>query len=160
MDGPARREDAESQRSELTGPRPDGASPVSDTPRSFGGSWWRAPFQAIRATIETVIGDIDGKDVLLFDDEVLTGGSMIEAMKLLKARGARRIVAGCTHGVFSGEALAKIDASPVETFVTTNTIPLPADKPTAKIEVVSVARLFGDAIMAIHHGESVSRLLD
>ena len=55
MDGPARREDAESQRSELTGPRPDGASPVSDTPRSFGGSWWRAPFQAIRATIETVI---------------------------------------------------------------------------------------------------------
>jgi ribose-phosphate pyrophosphokinase len=113
-----------------------------------------------KATIQNVIGDIQGRDALLFDDEVLTGGSMIEAMKLLKDRGARRIMAGCTHGVFSGGALQKIDESPVETFVTTNTIPLPAGEPTRKIESISVARLIGDAIMAIHHGESVSRLLD
>ena len=113
-----------------------------------------------RAQIENVIGDIEDKDVLLFDDEVLTGGSMIEAMKLLKRHGARRIMAGCTHGVFSGSALEKIDRSPVETFVTTNTIPLPQAKPADKIEVLSVAKLFGDAMKAIHHGESVSRLLD
>ena len=85
---------------------------------------------------------------------------MMEAVKILKAKGARRIMAGCTHGVFSGAALERIDESPVEAFVVTNTLPLKREKPTAKIEVVSVARLLGDAIKAIHHGESVSRLLD
>lgn len=113
-----------------------------------------------KAEILNVIGDIDGKDVLLFDDEVLTGGSMMEAVRLLRQRGARRIIAGCTHGVFSGQALQRIQESEVELFTTTNTIPLPVGKPTDKIEVLSVARLFGDAIKAIHHGESVSRLID
>lgn len=113
-----------------------------------------------KPSIQNIIGDIDGRDALLFDDEVLTGGSMMEAIKLLKQHGARRILAGCTHGVFSGSALERIDESPVERFVSTNTIPLPDGKPTGKIEVISVARLIGDAIKAIHHGESVSRLLD
>ena len=112
------------------------------------------------AEILNIIGDIEGRDALLFDDEVLTGGSMMEAIKLVKKKGARRIMAGCTHGVFAGQALDRIAASPVESFATTNTIPLPTDKSTQKIEVLSVARLFGDAIKAIHHGESVSRLLD
>ncbi len=111
------------------------------------------------AEILTVIGDIDGRDALIFDDEVLTGGSMMEAIRLLKERGAKRIMAGCTHGVFSGDALARIDDSPVEVFVKTNTIPLPPGQTSPKIETISVARLFGDAIKAIHHGESVSRLL-
>lgn len=111
------------------------------------------------AEILTVIGDIDGRDALIFDDEVLTGGSMMEAIRLLKERGAQRIMAGCTHGVFSGDALAKIDDSPVEAFVKTNTIPLPSGQSSSRIETISVARLFGDAIKAIHHGESVSRLL-
>lgn len=113
-----------------------------------------------QAEILNIIGDIEGKDALLFDDEVLTGGSMMEAVKLLKEKGVRRILAGCTHGVFAGNALERIDASPIETFVVTNTIPLPAEKPTDKIEVVSVGRMIGEAIKAIHHGESVSRLLD
>lgn len=113
-----------------------------------------------KAEIQNIIGDIEGRDALLFDDEVLTGGSMMEAMKVLKQKGVRNIMAGCTHGIFSGAALEQIDQSPVETFVTTNTIPLPAEKPSRKIEVLSVARLLGDAIRAIHHGESVSRLLD
>lgn len=111
------------------------------------------------AEILTVIGDIDGRDALIFDDEVLTGGSMMEAVRLLKERGAQRIMAGCTHGVFSGDALAKIHDSPVEVFVKTNTIPLPRGEGSSRIETISVARLFGDAIKAIHHGESVSRLL-
>jgi len=113
-----------------------------------------------KAEIQNIIGDIDGKDALLFDDEVLTGGSMMEAIKILKQKGVRRIMAGCTHGVFSGNALERIDESPVESFLTTNTIPLPAGKAIRKIEMLSVARLFGDAIKAIHHGESVSRLLE
>ena len=113
-----------------------------------------------KAEIQNIIGDIEGKDALLFDDEVLTGGSMMEAIKILKKKGVRRIMAGCTHGVFSGNALERIDESPVESFLTTNTIPLAEGKVTRKIEMLSVARLFGDAIKAIHHGESVSRLLD
>ena len=113
-----------------------------------------------KAEIQNIIGDIEGKDALLFDDEVLTGGSMMEAIKILKKKGVRRIMAGCTHGVFSGNALERIDESPVESFLTTNTIPLAEGKVTRKIEMLSVARLFGDAIKAIHHGESVSPLLD
>jgi ribose-phosphate pyrophosphokinase len=113
-----------------------------------------------KAEIQTVIGDIQGRDALIFDDEVLTGGSMMEAIRLLKDRGAQRIMAGCTHGVFSGNAIQRIDESPVEVFARTNTIPLPEGQTSPKIETVSVARLFGDAIKAIHHGESVSRLLD
>ena len=112
-----------------------------------------------KAEIQNIIGDIEGRDALLFDDEVLTGGSMIEAIRILKDKGARRILAGCTHGIFSGQALERIDQSPVEVFVTTNTIPLPGDKPREKIEVLSVARLLGDSIKAIHHGESVSRIV-
>ena len=113
-----------------------------------------------KAEILNIIGDIEGKDALLFDDEVLTAGSMMEAVKLLTEKGARRIMAGCTHGVFSGNALVRIQESSVETFVVTNTIPLLQDQPREKIEVVSVARIFGDAMKAIHHGESVSRLLN
>ncbi len=113
-----------------------------------------------KAVVQTVIGDIDGKDALLFDDEVLTGGSMIEAMRALKQRGARRIMAGCTHGIFSQRALEAIDASPVECFITTNTLPLPEGRPVGKVEVLSVGPLLADAIRAIHHGESVSRLVD
>ena len=112
-----------------------------------------------KAEIQNIIGDIEGRDALLFDDEVLTGGSMIEAIRILKNKGARRILAGCTHGIFSGQALERIDQSPVEVFVTTNTTPLPGDKPRKKIEVLSVARLLGDSIKAIHHGESVSRIV-
>jgi ribose-phosphate pyrophosphokinase len=113
-----------------------------------------------KAEIQTVIGDIDGRDALIFDDEVLTGGSMMAAIRVLKDRGAKRIMAGCTHGVFSGNAIQRIEESPVEVFARTNTIPLPPGQSSAKIETISVARLFGDAIKAIHHGESVSRLLD
>lgn len=113
-----------------------------------------------KARVLNIIGDIEGRDALVFDDEVLTGGSMMEAIRLLKERGARRIMAGCTHGVFSGDAIERIQDSPVEVFVKTNSVPMPAGKHSDKIEVISVARLFGEAITAIHHGESVSRLLN
>ena len=113
-----------------------------------------------KVEIKNMIGEVDGRDALLFDEEVLTGGSMMESIRVLKERGARRILAGCTHGVFSGQALERIEASSVEVFATTNTIPLPEGKPRSKIAVLSVARLLGDAIKAIHHGESVSRLIE
>jgi ribose-phosphate pyrophosphokinase len=73
-----------------------------------------------RAEVTNVIGDIQDRDALLFDDEVLIGSSMMEAVRMLTERGAKRIMAGCTHGVFSGDAIERIDASSVETFVRMN----------------------------------------
>ena len=84
---------------------------------------------------------------------------MMESIRVLKERGVHRILAGCTHGVFSGQALEKIDASSVEAFATTNTIPLPAGKPRRKIAVLSVARLLGDAIKS-HSPRRISEPLD
>ena len=92
-----------------------------------------------RAEVTNVIGDIQDRDALLFDDEVLIGSSMMEAVRMLTERGTKRIMAGCTHGVFSGDAIERIDASSVETFVRTNTIPLPEGQDSAKLETLSVA---------------------
>ena len=110
------------------------------------------------AVIRHVIGEVEGKDVMLLDDEILTGGSMLEGIRALKERGARRVLAGCVHGVLSGNAVPAIEASPIEELVVTNTIPLKRD--SSKITVLSVARLFADAIRAIHEGSSVSALFD
>lgn len=111
-----------------------------------------------RAVVRHVIGDVEGKDVILLDDEILTGGSMLEGTRALKDRGAQRVLAGCVHGVLAGDAMTQIEASPIEELVVTNTIPLKRESP--KITVLSVARLFADAIRAIHEGSSVSALFD
>jgi ribose-phosphate pyrophosphokinase len=92
-----------------------------------------------RADVTNVIGDFQHSDALLFDDEVLTGGSMMAPLRMLTERGAKQIMAGCTHGVFSGAAIERIGASSVETFVRTNTIPLPEGQDSAKLETLSVA---------------------
>jgi ribose-phosphate pyrophosphokinase len=110
------------------------------------------------AVIRHVIGDVEGKDVMLLDDEILTGGSILEGIRALKERGARRVLAGCVHGVLSGNAVPDIEASPIEELVVTNTIPLKRE--SSKVTVLSVARLFADAIRAIHEGSSVSTLFD
>lgn len=107
-----------------------------------------------------LIGDVEGKNVLIFDDEVLTGGSMLEGIRVLKEHGAGRILAGVTHGILSGDACRKIEASLIEELVITNTIPLPKEKASPNITVLSVAQLFANAILAIHTGESVSDLFD
>jgi ribose-phosphate pyrophosphokinase len=105
-----------------------------------------------------VIGEVEGKNLIIFDDEILTGGSMLEAVRVLRERGAERILAGCTHGVFSGNAIARIEDSPIEELVVTNTIP---QRPkSSKITVLSVAHLFAEAIKAIHRGDSLSKLFD
>ena len=113
-----------------------------------------------KAQAANIIGDVEGKNALIFDDEILSGGSIIEAVRILKEYGALSIMAGCTHGIFSGEAVSKIEASPIEEFVVTNTLPFPKEKRIPKIRVLSVARLFGNATKAIHLGDSVSKLFD
>ncbi len=109
-----------------------------------------------RAT--NLIGDVKGKVALIIDDEVASGGTLMEATRFVLERGAVAVEACAVHPVLSGKAIERIEASPLRQLVVTNTIPLPARKRIDKIHVQSVARLFADAIHAIHDGSSVSRL--
>jgi len=111
-----------------------------------------------KATIARVIGDVDGRDCVVLDDEVSTGGSMIEACKALRERGAKELIAGCTHGVLTGTARERIQGSDICEFITTNTIDQSESAAFKKISVLSVAPLFSEAIAAIHMGTSVSKL--
>jgi ribose-phosphate pyrophosphokinase len=111
-----------------------------------------------RVQIQNIIGDAKGKNALLIDDEILSGGSIIEAAKFLKDHGANRIMAGCTHGFFTKNALKRIDESPIEEVVTTNTLPVESYSSSKKLKVLSVAELFADGIKAIKNGDSVGEL--
>jgi len=113
-----------------------------------------------KAHIRHVIGDVGGKNALLLDDEILTGSSMIEGARALQKRGARRILAGCIHGVLSEKAVTNIENSVIKKLVITNTLLLDENKKTSKIHVLSVAKLLGNAILAIHEGRSVSKLFN
>jgi ribose-phosphate pyrophosphokinase len=111
------------------------------------------------AKILHVIGDVQGRDVVIFDDMVDTAGTLVLSAEALKKEGARRILAACTHAVLSGKAISKIENSPLEKVIVTNTIPLnAAAEACGKIFVLSVAELFGEAIRRINEGSSVSSL--
>lgn len=113
-----------------------------------------------QAKVLNVVGEVQDKDLIIVDDIIDTAGTMVEAVNLLQAQGARRIYACCTHGVLSGPALERINNSQLHEVVVTNTIPLPEDKNTSKIKVISVAPMLGEAIKRIHRGESVSSLFN
>lgn len=106
-----------------------------------------------------VIGNVTDKSVVLVDDQVSTGGSLVEAAEILLARGAREVVAAVTHGILAGDAPQKLEASKLRTLFVTDTIPLRPDA-GPKIKVCSVAPLFAQAIDAIYKNESVSKLFD
>jgi ribose-phosphate pyrophosphokinase len=110
------------------------------------------------AKVSNIIGDVKDRNVVMFDDEILTGSSLMELIRVLKENGAKDIYAGITHGVLSGEAITRITESPLKKLIITNTVPLPEQKRIEKIEVLSVAELFAEAIQRIHYGESVSCL--
>jgi len=105
-----------------------------------------------------LIGDVRGRNVLIIDDEIASGGTMIEAARFLVDNGARRVEAAAVHPVLSGRAPERLKSSPIERLIVTNTIPIPPEKQDSRIEMVSVAKLFGDAIAAIHTGSSISTL--
>jgi ribose-phosphate pyrophosphokinase len=111
------------------------------------------------AQVMHVIGDVQGMNCLLYDDIVDTAGTLCLAAEALRRDGARRILAACTHPVLSGQALNKVEKSDIESLIVSNTIPLAeATRPSAKIKVLSVAELFGEAIRRINEGSSVSSL--
>lgn len=118
-------------------------------------------FSNDRVTISTVIGDVEGKDVIVLDDEIAKGTTMIELLGHLRARDVRSIRIAATHGLFSDGALRRLaDQDDVAEIICTNTVPLPEDSKVDKLTVLSIAPAFAEAISRIHHGESVSALFD
>lgn len=109
--------------------------------------------------IMNVIGEVEGKDTIILDDMVDTGGTMIQAASALKEKYAKSVVAACTHAVLSGNAVEKVNASALEELIVTNTIPLDSKKEQCKkITVLSIASLIGEAIKRINEESSVSSL--
>lgn len=113
-----------------------------------------------KAEITALIGDVSGKICIINDDMIDTAGSIVAATKTLKDKGAEKIYVCCTHPVFSGPAYERLENAPVEEIVVCNTIPVPQDKQTGKIKVVSVAPLLARAIQNVYEEGSVSDLFD
>ena len=111
------------------------------------------------AEVMNVIGDVAGRTCILQDDIIDTAGTIQKAATALKAAGAGKVLACAVHGVLSGPAIERIEHSPLDEMIVTNTIPLRGDaKQCRKIVVLSVARLLGQAIRSIHEETSVSSL--
>jgi ribose-phosphate pyrophosphokinase len=109
--------------------------------------------------ILNVVGDVEGKDVLILDDIIDTAGTLAKTVDALRAPGAKRILASCVHGVLSGPAIQRIEASPLEQVLITNTTPVEEKlQKSAKLRAFSVAPLLGEAIRRIHENSSVSSL--
>jgi len=110
-----------------------------------------------RVVISAIIGDVAGKDVIILDDEIAKGSTVIELMAKLREQGVASIRIACTHGLFAAGALQRLSASEgVEEIVCTNTAPLSQGEATEKLTVLSVAPALAMAIRCIHDGESVS----
>jgi ribose-phosphate pyrophosphokinase len=105
-----------------------------------------------------VVGEVDGRTCVLIDDMIDTGGTIVAAAEQLKSKGADRVFAACTHGVFSGPAIERIAGSVIEKVVTTDTLPLAPEAHIDKIEVLSVAGIIADAIDAVFGDTSVSEI--
>jgi ribose-phosphate pyrophosphokinase len=110
------------------------------------------------ARVMHIVGEVEGRDVIIVDDMIDTGGTLTQAVPALLEKGAKRIFASCTHPVLSGAAVERIEGSALEEVVVTNTIPLSEGRHSKKLSVLSVAPLLGEAISRIHKDESVSRL--
>jgi ribose-phosphate pyrophosphokinase len=111
------------------------------------------------AQVMNIIGDVDGRNVLLLDDMIDTAGTIVQGAQACAEKGARMVWAGCTHAVLSGPALERLQESCLTEVVVTNTIPLNGkEQRCPKLRVLSVAPLLGEAITRIHSEESVSSL--
>lgn len=110
------------------------------------------------ARAEHLIGDVRGKTAILIDDEIASGGTLLQATDFLKKEGAGEVLAYATHGVLTGNGPEKLQASQIARVAVTDTIPHPIHKCVPKLEVLSVAELFAQAIKNIHTGASVGTL--
>ncbi len=116
-----------------------------------------------KAQALTIIGDVKDRDVVLVDDEIDTGGSISQAVNLVKEKGARDVYVVCVHSVFSANATERLAALPVKRFITTDTVPIPPEKMTLlkdRLTIISVAPLLGEVIMRAHQGRSVGEMFN
>ncbi|WP_238845485.1 ribose-phosphate diphosphokinase [Nocardia terpenica] len=114
-----------------------------------------------RVVINSIIGDVAGRDVIILDDEIAKGSTILELLDRLREIGVRSIRVACTHGLFSFGALKRLgDQTDVLEIVCTNTVPIPRGDRIPKLTVISVAPAFAEAIRRIHTGHSVSALFD
>jgi len=113
-----------------------------------------------KVEVNHLVGEVKGRPVLLVEDEIASGGTMMAEAEFLHNAGATEIFVACTHGVFSGKAIERIASSPITEIAVTDTLPLAPERRIEKITVLSVAELFAEAITRIHKGQSVSVLFD
>ncbi len=111
-----------------------------------------------QAEVVMVIGDVADKDVLLFDDIIDTGNTLIVAAQALEKQGARKIMACATHPVLSNDAVLRLEKSKIAEITITDTIQLPQEKMSKKLNILSVSKLLAETVLRIHKGESVSSL--
>ncbi len=107
-----------------------------------------------------VIGEVEGKIALTVDDEVDTAGSLVSVISALVANGVKEVYSCCTHPIFSGSAIQKIEACPVKEMVVTDTVPVKDEKKLNKITVLPIAPLLGEAIHRIHTGMSIGAMFE
>jgi ribose-phosphate pyrophosphokinase len=107
-----------------------------------------------------VIGEVAGMTALTVDDEIDTAGSLVAVARTLMEHGVKELYSCCTHPIFSGSAIQKIDSSPVKKVVVTNTVPVNGGKESEKISVLSIAPLLGEAIHRIHTGQSIGAMFE
>ncbi|MCI5538980.1 MAG: ribose-phosphate pyrophosphokinase [Campylobacter lanienae] len=112
--------------------------------------------KANESEVMNIIGDVNGKDVILIDDMIDTAGTIVKAAEVLKKNGATSVMAFCTHPVLSGPAYDRINSGVLDELVTTDTIPLKEQSPY--IKVLTTAPLFGEVIRRVYHDESVNSL--
>ena len=113
---------------------------------------------ATQTEVEAVIGEVSGKPVLIVDDMITTGGSIAEAVRIVKRFGAKKVYVGATHGVLAGPARERLQSSGAEQVFLTDTIPCVV--PPSIVKTVSNAPLLAAAIVRIHRSESVSGLFE
>lgn len=109
-----------------------------------------------------VIGEVAGKEAIIFDDEIATGGSIAEAARVLREFGAKKIRVGATHPVLSGPVVTRLNEAVLDELVVCDTIPVPPAKASTlrNLKVLSTAGMFGDAMLRIHGGRSISEMMD
>ena len=117
-------------------------------------------FAPNKAEVSHMIGDLEGKDVLIIDDMIDTAGTTVSAAQAAMDKGANSVIAVATHGVLSIPAIDRLKEAPIKELIITDTISVKKEKKLPNMKIVSVANVFGEAINRIHNGESVSALFD
>jgi len=110
------------------------------------------------AEMEHIVGDVEGKEVIIFDDMIDTGGTLLTAVDMLKRHGASKIYIGATHPIFSGDALARMEASPIDEIVVLDTIPIKKKYDQNRLKILSIAPLLAKTIKKVYYCKSVSEL--